>query len=136
MRLERDGDDIARCFLLERLLYEHGHDQSFAGEVIGLIAAGVFVRFGPELPDGVTRAGAGEGEAVADGGLPFEGMIPVRSLRAAERDAGREWWELNEQGTILEGERSGTTLRLGQPVQVRVTRIEAVRGRVELTGAG
>ena len=54
----------------------------------------------------------------------------------AERDGGREWWELNEQGTILQGERTGATLRLGEPVEVRVNRVDSIRGRVDLTPAG
>jgi hypothetical protein len=53
-----------------------------------------------------------------------------------EPDGRREWWELNEQGTILRGERTGATLRLGDPIDVRVARVEAVRGRVDLIPAG
>ena len=36
MAIERDADDVARCFLLERELFEGGWEQVFAGEVIGL----------------------------------------------------------------------------------------------------
>ena len=35
MTIERDADDIARCFLLERELFEHGRDTEFDGEVVG-----------------------------------------------------------------------------------------------------
>jgi ribonuclease R len=138
MTIERDADDIASCFALERLLFERGHDQQFAGEVGGLISAGAFVSFGPEDP--------GEDLPQAP---PFRGMLPVRSLgrlaQAAARSARgargeqngrRDWWELNEQGTILSGERTGATLRLGDEVEVRVARVEALRGRVDLTPAG
>jgi exoribonuclease R len=71
-------------------------------------------------------------------------MLPVRRLRAPvaatgghadrsrPREQGREWWDLNEEGTILRGERSGATLRLGDEIEVRVARVEAIRGRVEL----
>ena len=83
MAIERDADDVARCFLLERAV-EDGCEREFEGEVVGLIGAGAFVAFG-------------------DG---YEGMLPVRRLRG-------DWWELNEQGTILVGERTGATLRLG-----------------------
>jgi ribonuclease R len=55
----------------------------------------------------------------------FEGMLPVRRLRG-------DWWELNEQATALIGTRSGSTIRLGDPVSVRVGGIEAARGRVDL----
>ena len=67
----------------------------------------------------------GAGAFVAFGGQ-FEGMLPVRRMR----EGG--WWELNEEGTILYGTRSGATLRLGDPVAVRVDGIEAARGRVDL----
>jgi ribonuclease R len=153
MTIERDADDVASCFALQRVLYEGGLEQVFAGEINGLISAGAFVSFG--------QAERSDGDGVAP---PFEGMLPVRLLRApakagarpgqaaraaapgagrrsrsaprAEADGGREWWELNEQGTILRGERSGATLRLGDPIEVRVARVEAPRGRVDLTSAG
>ncbi|MDQ3632386.1 MAG: RNB domain-containing ribonuclease [Actinomycetota bacterium] len=103
MRIERDADDIARAFLLERTLFESGFHSAWDGEVIGLIGAGAFVTFG-------------------DG---YEGLLPVRRL-------GGDWWELNEEGTMLVGERTGTTLRLGDPLRVRVRGIEVARGRVDL----
>ncbi len=158
MRIERDGDDIARCFALDRELYELGPEHPFAGEIIGLIPAGAFVAFGG---DGL--ASASELQAPP----PFEGMLPVRLLRApaapstqrpnrpaaARQGTGprgrghgrgsravgepeRDWWELNEQGTILRAERSGATLRLGDPLEVRVARVDTVRGRVDLAPAG
>ena len=64
---------------------------------------------------------------------------PARRLGQApseEPSGAREWWELNEEGTILRGERTGATLRLGDQVQVRVARVDTVRGRVDLTPAG
>jgi ribonuclease R len=78
----------------------------YDGEVTGVIGAGAFVGFG-------------------DG---HEGLLPVRRLRG-------DWWELNEEGTILLGERTGATLRLGDPVRVRVRSIDAPRGRVDLDPA-
>ncbi len=66
MAIERAGDDVARCFALERLLYEVGWEQTFSGEVAGLISAGAFVAFGqPPRPAPL-----------------YEGMLPVRRLRA------------------------------------------------------
>ncbi|MGI8863664.1 MAG: RNB domain-containing ribonuclease [Solirubrobacteraceae bacterium] len=106
MTIERDADDVARCFLLERLLRESpGRERVFAGEVVGLISAGAFVAFGPD--------GA------------YEGMLPVRRLRG-------DWWELNEQATILVGTRNGGAIRLGDPISVQVGQIDAPRGRVDL----
>ena len=106
MQIERTADRVARAFLLERELFENGWDQAFDGEVTGLIGAGAFVRFG--------------------GG--HEGLLPVRRLRG-------DWWELNELGTMLTGERTGETIRLGDPVRVKVERVETARGRVDLVPA-
>jgi ribonuclease R len=118
MTIERDADDIARCFALARELYDCGSERSFGGEVVGLISAGAFVAF--PSPSGI-----------------YEGMLPVRRLRQAPADRGSpgEWWEINELGTILRGEPTGSTLRLGDPIDVRVTRVDAVRGRVDLVPA-
>jgi ribonuclease R len=107
MQIERDADDVCMSFLLERRLFEDGWDAVFAGEVVGLVGGGAFVRFG-------------------DAG--FEGFLPARTLRG-------EWWDLNEQGTALVGERTGKTVRLGDPVSVAVRRVEAPRGRVDLVPA-
>jgi ribonuclease R len=107
MTIERDADRVARCFLLERELFAAGADTVFHGEVTGVIGAGAFVRFG-------------EGH---------EGLLPVRRL-------GGDWWDLNEEGTILHGSRSGAAIRLGDPIDVRVQRIEAPRGRVDLVPVG
>jgi ribonuclease R len=102
MTIERDADDVTRCFLLERALFAGGFDQTFAGEVVGLIGAGAFVAFG-----------AG-----------YEGLAPARRMSG--------WWELNEQGTILSAADSGRAIRLGDPVTVRVLRVDSPRGRVDL----
>jgi ribonuclease R len=106
MTIERDADDVARCFLLERELFESGdRDGAFDGEIVGVIGAGAFVAFGE--------------------GSRYEGLLPVRRLRD-------DWWEINEQATMLVGTRNGGAMRLGDPVTVRVGRIDAPRGRVDL----
>jgi ribonuclease R len=108
MFIERDADDVARCFLLERSLPSLGRETAFDGEVVGLVGAGAFVQFG-----------------TGEEGLAFEGMLPVRQLRG-------EWWELNELQTVLVGTRSGGAIRLGDAVRVQVGSIDAPRGRVDL----
>ena len=102
MVIEREAEDVARCFLLAR-----EEQTEFDGEVVGLIGAGAFVAFG-------------------DG---YEGLLPVRRLRG-------DWWELNEQGTMLVGAESGRVVRLGDAVRVAVGRIDAPRGRVDLYPVG
>jgi ribonuclease R len=117
MKIEREADDVAACVHLEQRLYEEGFEQQFGGEVVGLISAGAFVAFAHE----------GSGEPV------YEGMLAVRNLQTPSGE--RDWWEVNEEGTILRGERSGTTLRLGDTVAVHVARVDVARGRVDLLPA-
>jgi ribonuclease R len=151
MKIERDADDVARCFALERLLYERGWRETFSGEITGLISAGAFVAFG-----------SGEPQDDSEPAMPiYEGMIPLRRLDTAEdqrssdkgprsrpaaharrsssgedqRSSPRDWWELGEHGTTLHGSRSGATLRLGDQINVRVVGVQAPRGRVDLTVA-
>jgi ribonuclease R len=109
MNIERTADDVCLAFLLERLLAESDpvHPPAFAGEVVGLIGKGAFVRFGEQ---------------------GFEGLLPTRRLRG--------WWELNDLGTALVAEESGRRLRMGDPVDVVVDRVEPPRGRVDLAPAG
>jgi ribonuclease R len=108
MTIERDADDIARCFLLQSMLSREsprGSDKVFEGEIVGVIGAGAFVAFGDE------------GE--------YEGLLSVRHLHG-------DWWELNEHGTALIGTRQGGALRLGDPVKVTIGAVDAPRGRVDL----
>jgi ribonuclease R len=72
--------------------------------VTGVIGAGAFIAFG-------------------DG---YEGLLPVRRLRG-------DWWELNELETMLIGAESGKAIRLGDQVTVQVGRVDAPRGRVDLS---
>ena len=86
------------------LLERSRSDRPYEGEVVGLIEKGAFIRFGDE---------------------GFEGFLPVRRLRG--------WWVLNELGTALVAEESGRRLRVGDPIDVTVDRIDAPRGRVDLS---
>ena len=104
MQVERAADDICLCFLLERRLAEAGWELELDGEVVGLIASGLFVEFGEE---------------------GFEGFLPVRRMRG-------DWWEINEQETALVGADSGRRIRIGDPLRVAVARVEPARGRADL----
>jgi ribonuclease R len=106
LQLERDAADVCSAFLLERTLFESGWETAFEGEVVGLVGGGAFVRFGEQ---------------------GFEGFLPARRMH--------DWWQLNEEGTIMVAERSGGRLKLGDPVEVRVSRVDPPRGRVDLAPA-
>lgn len=107
MILERDADDICAAFLLEQELFQEGWDRRFAGEVSGVIGAGAFVRFGGRLGD------------------VYEGFVPARRIRG-------ERFELNEEETSLVGSKTGRKVSLGDPLDIRVDKVDAVRGRVDL----
>ncbi|HEX8690527.1 MAG TPA: RNB domain-containing ribonuclease [Solirubrobacterales bacterium] len=110
MRIERKADDICAAYLLQRELRERGGETRFEGEVSGIVRSGAFVGFGGELGD------------------VYEGFLPARLL-------GRERFDRNETETALVGTESGRKLRLGDPVSVRVSGVEAARGRVDLEPA-
>ena len=109
-RIERDADDVCAAFLLERELFEAGWETEFEGEVSGVVGAGLFTRFGGELGD------------------VYEGFLPARRLRG-------ERFEPNATQTAQVGTRTGRAVRLGDPIRVRVERVEAPRGRVDLEPA-
>jgi ribonuclease R len=104
MAIERMGDRIALAFLLEAELFERGWRSEWPGEVAGVIGAGAFVAFGGR----------------------YEGLLPMRRLRG-------DWWELNELETMLIGANSERAIRLGDPATVQVDRVDAPRGRVDLS---
>jgi ribonuclease R len=111
-RLERDADDVCAAFLLRRELFERSWEAEFEGEVSGVVGAGAFVRFAGELAD------------------VYEGFLPAREW------GGREYFQLDQSETALVGRRSGNRLRIGDPVTVRVNKIETARGRVDLLPGG
>ncbi len=83
---------------------------SFSGRIAGVVGAGLFVR----LDD----TGA-------------DGFVPVASL-------GGEYWVYDEAGHAIVGSRSGTTFRLGDPVEVRLSDARPVQGalRFEMLSEG
>ena len=105
--IERAADDVALAFLLEDTLREQGWESVFDGEIVGLIPGGVFVHFGG----------------------CYEGYVPARTL-------GGERFVLSPEGTAQVGEHSGRRLRLGDAIDVRVERVDRLRGKVDLLPAG
>jgi ribonuclease R len=109
-KIERGADDVCAAYLLERELRERGRDAVFEGEVSGVIRAGAFVSFGGELGD------------------VYEGMLPARRLPGGRHELDRAEVALVSRGTK-------SALRLGDPVKVRVTGVDAARGRADLEPA-
>jgi ribonuclease R len=107
MGVERVADRVCAAFLLERELFDGGWEQSFEGEISGVVGAGAFVRFRGDLAD------------------VYEGFVPARRVPG-------DRYDLNETETALIGRRKGSALRMGDPVTVRVDGVEAPRGRVDL----
>jgi ribonuclease R len=105
-RIELTGDDVALCFLLERRLEAEGWEQTFTGEIVGLVGGGLFVRFGEV----------------------FEGFLSSRRL-------GGERMEVSEHETALVGEATGVRHRLGDAVDVKVERVDRLTGKVDLAPA-
>ena len=103
-QIEYLADELCLAWLLEDELYERGWEAEWEGEIIGLIGSGLFVRFGEV----------------------FEGFLPARRL-------GGEYFEPNDLGTALAARRGGRSFRLGDPIAVRVERIEKHEGKVELS---
>jgi len=106
-QVEYLADELCLAWLLEDELFERGWEAEWEGEIVGLIGAGLFVRFG---------------EA-------FEGFLPSRRL-------GGDYFEPNDLGTALAGRRGGGTYRLGDTIDVRVEKIERTEGKVELSPPG
>ena len=100
--VEYRADDICLAWLLEALLFDRGWEETFEGEITGVIASGVFARFGEV----------------------FEGYLPVRKLPG--------YFELNELGTALVARRGGRRYGLGDRIEVRVSDIDRPAGKVEL----
>jgi ribonuclease R len=105
-QIEYLADELCLVWLLEKRLFERGWEEPFAGEIVGLIPSGLFVRFGDV----------------------FEGFVPARRL------AG-DYFELNALGAALVGRRGGRRYRLGDPIEVRVQEIRRSEGKVELAPA-
>ena len=102
-QVEYLADEICLAWLLDKELFGLGWEHEFEGEIIGAIGSGLFVRFGEV----------------------FEGYLPARRLHG-------DYFELNDLGTALVGRRGGGTYRLGDPISVRVEKLERYEGKVEV----
>ncbi len=98
------ADDICLAWMLDTVLFERGWEEPFDGEITSVIGSGLFARFGDV----------------------FEGFLPARRLPG-------DYFELNAHGTALAGRRRGGVYRLGDPIPVRVEKIDKPQGKVELS---
>ncbi len=105
--VERRADGICAASLLADELRDDPQ-REHDGEITGLIGPGLFVRFSDV----------------------FEGFLPSRRLDYGDR------FEPNELGTALVGRANGRRFRLGDPLRIVVTEIDAPRGRITLDLAG
>ena len=106
VRMERRADRVTAALLLERLIGEEALGLEHEGTVSGVIDGGLFVTFGEV----------------------FDGFLPVRRL-------GADWFRTHPLEVGLIGEGTGRRVMIGDPITVRIVRIEALRGRVELEPA-
>jgi ribonuclease R len=103
-RIEYLADEICLAWLLDRRLFDRGWEESWHGEIVGMIGSGLFIRFGDV----------------------FEGFLPARRLHG-------EFFELNDLGTALVGRTTGKSYRLGDPLEVVVHSVAKNDGKVDLS---
>jgi ribonuclease R len=105
--LEHRANRLCATYLLRDDLARAGRDRAFQGEITGVVAAGCFVAFG--------------------GGV-YEGFLPARRIEG-------DHFHLDPLEVALVGAATGRRLRLGDPIEVRVSSTEPLRGRVDLEPA-
>ncbi len=104
-KIELKADDIVLAHLLRKRLDEQGWDETvFEGQVLSLTRRGMFVLFD----------------------RLFQGYLSTRELP-------RDYYDLNELETVLEGRRAGHAYKVADLLPVRVIAIDEARGRVDLT---
>jgi ribonuclease R len=105
-KLEREAESAERELLdWKKVKFLRGREgEAFAGIVTGVARFGLFVQL--------------------DGGIG-EGLVRIERL-------GQEWFEFDPVRHELRGSVSGRVFRLGDALQVRVERVDAVLRRVDL----
>ncbi|NLE30339.1 MAG: ribonuclease R [Phycisphaerae bacterium] len=104
---ERRAEDaerqITETLILELLKEQIG--QHYEGVVTGISGLGPFV----QLPK-----------------YMIEGLIPINEL-------GEDWWEVNQDGGYILGQRSGKRFKIGDPLKVAIVSADPVSRRLNLT---
>lgn len=103
-KIELLADDIALAYLLEKRLAELGPSARFEGQIVGFARSGAFVLFD----------------------RLYQGFLPARELPG-------DYYELDEAETAMVGRRTGAAYRLAELVDVRVTSIDGLSGKVDLS---
>ena len=104
-RAEHAERELREVLVLQFLEGRVGED--FDGVVVGVTNFGVFVE--------ITRYGA-------------EGLIRMEDL-------GDDWWDVNARYGHVRGERTGKTYRIGDPLSVRIARVNPAGRQMDLTPA-
>jgi len=103
---ERRADDaekeLRQVKILELLQGHVGDD--FEGVVTGITNFGIFVQIRQYLIDGLIR---------------YENLLD-------------DWWDLNEQGGYIRGQRTGRRIGIGDVVTARVVRVDIPRRELDL----
>jgi ribonuclease R len=104
---ERRADDAERELrkvkILELLAKHVGED--FAGVITGITNFGIFVQLTTWLVDGLIR---------------YEDLLD-------------DWWDVDERGGVIRGQRTGRRLRIGDTATVRIVRVDPARRELILS---
>jgi len=104
---ERRADDAERELrkvkILELLTKHIGED--FAGVITGMTNFGIFVQLTTWLVDGLIR---------------YEDLLD-------------DWWDVDERGGVIRGQRTGRRLRIGDTTTVRIVRVDPARRELILS---
>jgi ribonuclease R len=102
-RRSEDAEHELRKVKLLTLLQNHIGDE-FAGVVTGITNFGIFIQLRTYLIDGLIR---------------YENLMD-------------DWWDVDERGGTVRGQRSGTCIGIGDQVKVAVVRIDLARRELDL----
>ena len=103
---ERRGGDAERELRQIKVLtlLQNRLGDQFGGVITGITNFGVFVQLDTWLVDGLTR---------------YESLFD-------------DWWEVNEKGGFVRGQRTGVTLRIGDVVKVIIAKVTLARRELDL----
>jgi ribonuclease R len=101
-RSEDAERELRKVKVLELLEQQVGDE--FKGVVTGITNFGLFIQIDTYLIEGLTR---------------YEDLID-------------DWWDVDTKAGVIRGERSGTVMRIGDVVRVRIVRVDVPRREMDL----